>query len=143
MGVPDEEVCRQVITAYVESNFCFGKELINTLVINNIQASNAFTVGHCFYSMLAWFDAVGGRCGVDSSVVHNLNLLVINSIQASNAFTVSHCFYSMLAWFDAVGGRCGVDSSVVHDINSQVVSNIQASNAFMVSQCFYSMLALV
>ena len=95
VGVPDEEVCRQAITAYVESNFCFGKEPINTLVINNIQASNAFTVGHCFYSMLAWFDAVGGRCGVDSSVVLDVNLPVINNRQACNAFTISQCFYSV------------------------------------------------
>ena len=98
VGVPDEEVCRQAITAYVESNCCFGKEPINTLVINNIQASNAFTVSHCFYSMLAWFDAVGGRCGVDSSVVHDVNLQVVSNIQASNALTVSCCFYSMLAF---------------------------------------------
>ncbi|KAK7503572.1 hypothetical protein BaRGS_00005111 [Batillaria attramentaria] len=40
--VPSEEECRQALVAYVESNCCLGKEPINSLVINNIVASNAF-----------------------------------------------------------------------------------------------------
>ncbi|XP_076448569.1 protein SSUH2 homolog [Babylonia areolata] len=41
--VPEEEVCRRVVTEHVNSDCCLGKDPINTMVIDSVTPSNAFT----------------------------------------------------------------------------------------------------